>query len=72
MKGMPKKLPISPSLKRTHECIGDLQGQWNNRARKDRSVCGAVELAFMRGYHNGIDKAERKYRPLLAKALKTK
>lgn len=33
--------------------IADLHGPYNNRNRFDREVCGALELAFMRGEHSG-------------------
>lgn len=33
--------------------VGDLMDKWNSRHRVDREVMGAIELAYMRGVHNG-------------------
>lgn len=36
--------------------IDDLKRPYNNRNRFDRTICGAIELAFMRGEHSGYLK----------------
>jgi hypothetical protein len=33
--------------------VADLLDKWNSRHRIDREVMGAIELAYMRGEHNG-------------------
>jgi hypothetical protein len=34
--------------------VEDLKRPFNNRLRRDSGVCGAIELAYLRGYHEGL------------------
>jgi hypothetical protein len=50
----PKQLPQPPENNIFMQPnIKDLQLKWNNRAKVDREVCGALDLAYMRGEHTG-------------------
>jgi hypothetical protein len=46
-----KRKPVI--IRRDDSPVADLRRPWANRLRVDRQVCGAIELAFLRGEHSG-------------------
>lgn len=56
---MGKLVSTAEERRQTTLVLADLKRPWNNRTRIDKEVCGAIELAYLRGLHSGLELGMR-------------